>query len=71
MAKMKNKIPSLNAYIGRVWVEVTSILFFAMMCLTGIGVAISDLSKNLILSWKIIYIPNITKFCARFQCMDT
>lgn len=58
MVKMKTKILLPIAYTGGVWVKVTSILFLAMMCLTGIGLAISDLSKNLILLGQGLCIPN-------------
>jgi|GEM_PF-1901617 len=58
MAAMETKIPPSIAYTGRVRVKVTSILFLAMMCLTGIGLAISDLSKNLIFLGQGLCAPN-------------
>ncbi len=59
MTKMKTNILSSIAYAGGVWVEVTRILFLAMVCLTCIGVAISDLLGNLIFLGNGLCIPNI------------
>lgn len=59
MTNMKTKILLPIAYTGGMRVKVTSILFLAMICLTGIGVVISVLLKNLIFLGRGLCIPRL------------